>query len=137
MMMGLYSIGEESFFIRAPGLYRAQQDTGKLLLYPFFQVIRQMMRDQWGVWGTIRVFYRLGRYVRGNSWQMFYFFDIWVRPVLGPGRYPCLKFHDRIFAPLTGYRVFDAITGFICFIWFMGILPQYYRLVDRRSYGKH
>ena len=36
MMMGLYSIGEDSFFTRAPGVYRLQQDTGKLLLSPFF-----------------------------------------------------------------------------------------------------
>lgn len=130
MMMGLYSTGIDAFFVRAARVYPLQQDTGKLLLAPFFSIIRQMMRDDWGVWGTVRTFYRLGRYIRQNSWQMFYFIDVLARPVLGPERYPLLRFHDTVFGPLTDFRLFDAITGLFCFIWFMGVLAPFFWLRD-------
>ncbi len=133
MMMGLHSVGVNEFFVRAPGLYRAQQDTGTLLLSPFFTLIWRMMFDKWGIGGTIHTFYRLGRYIRQNSWQMFFFIDVWLRPLFGVGRYPCLSFHDRIFAHCTNFRVLDALTGMICFIWFMGVLAPFFWLVDLRE----
>lgn len=133
MMMGLYSVGAEGFFARAPGIYRVQQDTGTLFLSPFFCLIRRMMCGEWGVGGTIRIFYLLGRYIRQNSWQMFFFLDVWLRPALGAGRYPFLSFHDRLFAPCTNFKVFDAVTGMACFIWFMGILAPFFRLADDRA----
>lgn len=132
MMMGLHSVGVDAFFVRAPGVYRTQQETGTLLLSPFFNLIRRMMNDEWGVGGTIRIFYRLGRYIRQNSWQMFFFLDVLFRPLLGAGRYPFLSFHDRLFAPCTNFRIFNAVTGMTCFIWFMGILAPFFWLVDRR-----
>ena len=131
MIMGLYNAGEQSFFNRAPQLYRSQHETGRLLLSPFFGIIRDMIRNDWGLWGTARVFYRLGRYIRQNSWQMFYFLDILARPSIGPGNYPFLRFHDRVFGPLTNNRVCDAVTGLLCLIWFMGVLAPYFRLRDR------
>jgi len=130
MMMGLYSVGVEAFFARAPGLYRLQEDAGRLMLTPFFRLIRQLMRTDWGWQGTVAVFYRLGRYIRQNSWQMFYFFDVLARPVLGPGKYPFLRVHDAVFAPVTNFRVFNALTGLLCFIWFMGVLALFFRLHD-------
>lgn len=133
MIMGLYSCGIDSFFIRAPGAYRVQHDTGKLLLTPFFVIIWQMMRDDWGLSGSIRTFYYLGRYIRQNSWQMFYFFDVWARPLLGPGRYPTLAFHDRFFWPLTDFRIFNAVTGMLCFVWFMVVLAPFFWLRDYKD----
>jgi len=130
MMMGLHTVGVEEFFARAPGLYRVQQDTGRLFLSPFFALIWRLMREEWGVWGSIRVFYLLGRYIRQNSWQMFYFFDVSLRPLLGYGRYPFLQFHDRLFAPWTNFKLFNALTGLLCFIWFMGILAPFFRIID-------
>lgn len=133
MMMGLHSVGEEAFFSLAPGVYRAQQDTGTLLLSPFFRLIRRMMHGEWGIGGTIRIFYLLGRYIRQNSWQMFFFLDVCFRPMLGVGRYPFLNFHDRVFAPLTNFRVYNALTGLICIIWFMGVLAPFFRFADGRE----
>ena len=133
MMMGLHSIGEDEFFSRAPRLYQVQQDTGTLLLSPFFGLIRCLMRDEWGVAGTLRAFYLLGRYIRQNSWQMFFFLDVWLRPLSGAGRYPCLGFHDRVFAPCTNFRIFNAVTGLLCFIWFMGILAPFFWCIETIS----
>ena len=132
MMMGLYAVGAEEFFVRAPGVYRVQQDTGTLFLSPFFGLIRRMICDDWGLWGSIRVFYLLGKYIRQNSWQMFFFLDVRLRPLLGPGRYPFLSFHDRVFGPCTNFAVFNALSGVICFFWFMGVLAPFFWLADRR-----
>ncbi len=133
IIMGLYSTGVHSFFKRAPHVYRTQQETGKLLLTPFFRIIRQIMREELGFRGSLRAWFHVGRYVRQNSWQMFYFFDIWSRPMLGPDRYPMLYFHDRVFGPLTNFKIFDGITAILCFIWIMGVLTPYFRL---REHGE-
>ena len=133
MMMGIFSIGEESFFRQAPGVYRTQQETGRLLLFPFFALIWRMMREEWGFRGSIRVFYLLGRYIRQNSWQMFYFIDVSFRPLLGADRYPFLKFHDRVFAPCTNFAACNAVVGVACFVWFMGVLALFFRIIDCRQ----
>lgn len=130
MMMGLHSVGAEEFFVRAPGVYRLQQDTGTLFLSPFFSLIWRMMFDEWGGVGTLRIFYLLGKYIRQNSWQMYFFFDVLLRSLLGAGRYPFLRFHDRLFWPCTNFKLFDALTGAICFVWFMGVLSPFFWLVD-------
>lgn len=130
MMMGLHSVGVEEFFARAPGVYRTQQETGKLLLSPYFGLIWLLMRDEWGVEGTLRTFYLLGRYIRQNSWQMFFFIDVLLRSSLGVGRYPFLAFHDRLFWPCTNFKLFDAITGVLCFVWFMGVLAPFFWLAE-------
>ena len=133
MMMGLHSVGVEEFFVRAPGVYKVQKDTGRLLLSPFFSLVRRMICEEWRGIGTMRTFYLLGRYVRQNSWQMFFFLDAWLRPLLGAGRYPFLAFHDRMFGPCTNFRIFNALTGLICFVWYMGILaPLFWMLEYRR-----
>lgn len=133
MMMGLFSIGEESFFRQAPGIYRTQQETGRLLLSPFFALLWRMMRAEWGFLGTVRTFYRLGRYIRQNSWQLFFFCDVLLRPLLGKGRYPLLRFHDRFFAPCTDFAVCNSLVGVACFLWFMGVLALVFGVIDRRE----
>ena len=130
MMMGLRAVGAEEFFVRAPGIYRQQQDTGTLLLSPFFSLIWRMMFAERGGVGTLRIFYLLGKYIRQNSWQMFFFVDVLLRPLLGAARYPFLKFHDRLFWPCTNFKLFDALTGAICFVWFMGVLAPFFWLMD-------
>ncbi len=130
MMMGLYSIGEHCFFSRAPEVYRVQQEAGKLLLSPFFILIWQMIRHDWGLVGSARIFYRLGRYIRENSWQLFFFLDVLCRPLLGIGRYSCLSFYDRLIAPCINFRIVNALAGLLCFVWYMGILALYFGLID-------
>jgi rSAM/selenodomain-associated transferase 2 len=132
MMMGLYSIGERDFFRRAPGIYRRQEETGRLCLSPFFRLSRTLMAE-WGIAGSIRIFYRLGRYIRPNSWQLFFFVDLCLRPRLGRGRSPFLTFHDRIFAPATDFRLCDAVTGLLCFLGFNAILAPGFWLIEHSS----
>jgi len=130
MMMGLHTVGEESFFRQAPGVYRTQQETGKLLLSPFFSLLWRMLFTEWGFTVALLTFYRLGRYIRQNSWQMFFFGDVCLRSLLGKGCYPFLHFHDRLFAHCINFRVFNALTGLLCFIWFMWVLAAFFRISD-------
>jgi rSAM/selenodomain-associated transferase 2/rSAM/selenodomain-associated transferase 1 len=133
MMMGLHSVDVHEFFIRAPDVYRAQVDTGRLCLSPFFDLVWRMMCEEWGLKSSLRIFYLLGRYIRQHSWQLFFFIDVCLRPLLGKGRYPFLNFHDRFFAPCTNCKVFNALTGLLCFLWYMGILAPYFRIMDKRN----
>ncbi len=130
MMMGLFSIGELTFFTRAPGVYRVQQETGQLLLSPFFGLLWSLVRRDWGLSGTLRTFYRLGHYIRHNAWQLFFFFDVWLRPQLGLGRYPLLGFYDRLVGPCLDFRLLSALTGLGCFVWYMGILAPFFWLQE-------
>jgi rSAM/selenodomain-associated transferase 2 len=140
MMMGFYSIGELSFFHRAPAVYRVQEATGRLQLAPIFGLLWSMVRHDWRLTGTLRTFYRLGRYIRHNAWQLFFFLDVWLRPLLGPGRAPLLSFHDRIVAPCINVRVVDGLVGLGCFVWYMGILAPWFSLLEcierRRKKGR-
>lgn len=129
IMMGLYSIGEKDFFVREQGIYRRQGETGRLCLSPFFRLIRTMLAE-WGVGKSLRIFYRLGRYIRPHSWQLFFFLDVGLRPQLGAGRYPFLALHDRIVAPATNFKLLDALTGLLCFFWYIGILSPFFWLIE-------
>lgn len=133
MMMGLYSAGVEEFFVRAPGVYRVQQDTGRLLLTPFFCLIRRMMVHEWGVGGSLRIFNRLGRYIHQNSWQLFFFLDVWLHPLSGYSRSPLLRFFDRFVGPYTDLKIVHAGAGMICCIWYMGILAPFFRFAEHNS----
>jgi rSAM/selenodomain-associated transferase 2 len=130
IIMGLHSIDEESFFARAPGIYRVQHETGKLLLSPFFSLLWGIIRREWGLQGTIRNTYRLGQYIRAHAWQLFFFVDVCLRPLLGDGRSPLLAVHDRVFAPCTNLRICNALAGLLGVLWFMGVLGPYFRIQE-------
>lgn len=133
IIQAMYWAGAREFFDRAPGIYRQQQEVGKLLLTPFFREITRMFREDYGVVGTARLLVRVGRFVRSHSWQMFYFFDIVLRPISGPCRYPFLRFHDAVFWKFTNFRVFDAVTAVLTVGWFLCVLFPVYAILDRRE----
>ncbi len=128
MMMGFYSLGETSFFLRAPGVYRVQRETGRLLLSPFFALVWRMIREDWGFAGSVRVFWRLGRYLLDNGWQVFFFLDVCMQPLLGANRLPLLAAHDRFIAPCLRFRPLNGLAGLLCFVWFMGVLAPFFWL---------
>lgn len=133
LMVGLYWTGVHQFFVKAKGIYREQSEASRLQMWPFFRAIWDIMKADLGGWGSVKAWYRVGRYVRQNSWQMFFFFDVAFRPQLGKGRYPFLKFHDKVFWPLTNHRLGDALNAVFCFTWFMLILGPYFYWVDKKE----
>jgi len=130
MMMGLHTLAETSFFLRAPGVYRVQRETGRLLLSPFFALVWRMIREDWGFAGSVRAFWRLGRYLLDNGWQFFFFLDVCMQPLLGANRLPLLAAYDRFIAPCLRFRPLNGLAGLLCFIWFMGALPLFFRLSE-------
>ena len=130
LIMGLYWADVREFFPRARGLYRQQRETSRLRLWPFFAAIWRMMAEDLGWRGSFAAWYRVGRYVRGNSWQLFFFGDVLLRRRLGPDRYPLTRFHDRVFRPLTDHRLGDVINTGLVFVWFMLVLGPYFYLAD-------
>lgn len=130
IIMGMHAIGMEAFFARAPGVYRAQAEAGRLRLSPFFALIRSMIRHDWGLTGTVRVFHGLGRYLRKNAWQLFFFADVFLRPWLRSDHSPLLRLHDRWIARALASRPVDALVGLLCFIWYLGVLAPIFRLIE-------
>jgi rSAM/selenodomain-associated transferase 2 len=133
IMMGLYSIGEVEFFRRSPGVYRLQHETGRLLLSPIFTLLWRMVRQDWRVRGSLRVFYHLGRYIRKNAWQLFFFVDVCLLRQSGEGDTPCLRLHDRFVAPCLAWPPVDALVGAGCFVWYMGVLAVWFQVSERRA----
>jgi hypothetical protein len=130
MLMALYSTGRMEFFKRAATIYAGQGETGHLLLKPYFGAAIKMFVYDLGFYESIRSWFYIGRYIRQNSWQMFYFFDVLFRTSIKNKKYPFLEFHDRYFRPVTDNSLCDAINTFISFFWFMLVLAPYFFIVD-------
>lgn len=130
ILMALYSTGRMEFFKRAGNIYAGQSETGRLLLKPYFGAVIKMFVYDLGCSGTLRAWLHIGRYIRQNSWQMFYFFDVLLETDRGKRPYPCLAFHDNYFSPLTDHAVCDALVAVVSFFWFMLILAPFFYLVD-------
>jgi len=74
LIMCFRTIGWNEFFAMAPGVYRQQQQSEKLLVRPFFQLVRKMLnelsfRERWKIW------WRSGCYIRMHAWQLFFAVD--------------------------------------------------------------
>ena len=140
LIMVMHSLGREEFFARAPQVYRVQRQTGRLLLSPYFRLLRSLARHHWGLRGTGTTVLRLGGYLRANLWQLFFFGDVLLRPLLGPGRSPLLGLHDRLRAWLPArdrvvWLPVDALLGLGGALFVLGVLAPWFRLVDGRADG--
>jgi rSAM/selenodomain-associated transferase 2 len=129
LIMGMHAAGAEDFFARAPNLYAVQAETGRLRVGAYLALARRVIAGR----GGLGILYRAGRYSRQNSWQLFYWCDVLLRPLLGRGRYPALRFYDAILRPLTSNVVFDALATLGIGLWFLVVLPLAYAVIDRRG----
>jgi len=136
MLMALYHTGRMEFFERARTIYASQDKTGHLLLKPYFEASIKMFVYDLGFSGSIKAWFYIGRYIRQNSWQMFYFFDVLFRTSVKSREYPFLKFHDTYFHPATDNAVCDGINTLISFFWFMLVLAPYFFVVDTIRPGR-
>lgn len=120
IIMGLHAAGVEEFFTRAPKVYAAQDETGRLDLRPYLRLIRQILHER-GRWRTL---YRVGAFVRENTWQLFYYRDV----KRNDGRWHCLEFCDRCFYPRVANPLGDFLAAFLVSAWFYLWLPLSLRL---------
>ncbi|MEJ2199586.1 MAG: TIGR04283 family arsenosugar biosynthesis glycosyltransferase [Desulfuromonadaceae bacterium] len=76
LILGAEAAGLEVFLRRAPALYRQQNHAERLALLPFFLQLTALFRQM--PWRQrIRTWYRAGRFLRDNGWQLLLVFDVW------------------------------------------------------------
>jgi len=129
IIMGMHAAGVEPFFERAPRVYAEQARADGLDVRPYLILVREIL-IQAGWRGAAGIAFRVGCYVRRQSWQPFFWLDAWLRPWIGEGRHPALRFHDRVFEPLTAHRWADALVATAVPLWFLCILPAGYAAAD-------
>lgn len=131
IIMAMQAIDMREFFRRTPAIYRAQQETGPLLVTPYFRLLRRLMREL-GPRESLRRWYAVGGYVLGQSWQLFFIADIALRPIIGE-RLALTRLHDRVVAPLIHHRVGRAVTMLLAFTASMGVIALWCRWRERRQ----
>jgi rSAM/selenodomain-associated transferase 2 len=131
LMMGLYWTGTHQFFVRARDVYADHGDARKLQLWPFFRILWIMTTRDYEPREALHQWYKVGTYVRENSWQLFFFLDVGLRRWLGEGRYPFTRFNDRVFFPLTNNAVCNGINTVLVFVWYMLVLAPVFFVLDR------
>ena len=119
LMMALHEAGADEFFSQAPQVYASQDKTRKLDLAAFHHLIRELLwRARWRRMAGILL--RCGRFVRKNTWQLFYRRDLLRAP---RGDYPSLAFYDRHLDSLIDNRLFDCLATLLMCCWFFISLP--------------
>lgn len=74
LIMNFRTIGWTGFFTSVTDVYRCQDETGQLLVLPFFRQVKDLLarkssRDRWSIW------FRSGCYVRSHAWQLAFALD--------------------------------------------------------------
>ena len=127
LIMGMHAAGADQFFARAREVYASQDETAPLRVGAHLALARRVLAEA-GWRGALRILFRTGRYTRQNSWQAFFWCDVALRRASRP----FLRFHDRVFRPLTDNALFDAITALGVAVWFLAVLPLAYAVADAR-----
>lgn len=133
LMMGLYWTGAREFFAHAKNVYQQQSQTGALRLSPYFSAVWKMLVQDFGWKRSLRQWFLVGRYVRQNGWQLFFWLDLvfWRKPE--KRRYHLTRIHDRFVKPLCANVVCDTVAMIFTFVWYMVVLASFYFIADYRS----
>lgn len=131
IMMGLFWTGAHTFFSRAKNVYVQQNKTKRLLLWPFFRCIWQMMYSDLGIVGSFRQWYKVGRFVGRNSWQVFLMASVYLGLKSQTKPTDVEQFHERLVVGVGGSPLGGVLLGFVVFIVFMLLLGPIFYLVDK------
>ncbi len=121
LMMNFLTIGWLDFFAHAPELYRRQDKSATLDLKPFFQLVRELLR-QLPLRDRMRLWLATGRYVRGQAWQLGLMLD--CRRSCRAGDLNSLQNcswlnrFDRWFDPVTDNLVGNVLSAVLVRAWF-------------------
>lgn len=132
VIMGLRDIEWQAFFERVKAIYNEQSSAGRLDIAHFFSEIHRLsVREPLTVY--CRGWFGIGRYVRRNTWQVFFFGDSCLQYYLGTGRKPFLTLHDRLVFPLTDFKLFNGLTA--ASVWVGFYLTWFYYFVKDSLLG--
>lgn len=121
-------IGFDAFFAKAADIYRTQDQSGPLKLYPFFKLAHHLLAQQPGR-RQLQLWYRTGKYVRSQGWQLAFWVDVnrAFKRGLPPERVHTafLKRFDRLWDATTDHALGNGIATLltaICFyLAFLGL----------------
>ena len=131
IIMGLNAADLRAFFERAPDVYRVQAETGRLLLTPYFRLIRRLMREM-GPRESLRRWYAVGGFVAEQTWQPCLALDVLLeRPLRG--RRPATVLHDLGFERLVRHPPGRALVGAATFAISLGIVAPWWRWRERHA----
>ncbi len=122
LIMCFRQIGWNHFFSAAPDVYRQQAKTDKLLLRPFFRLIRRLFAElNWR--DRRRIWRHSGSYVRNHAWQLSFAIDARRAfrkgiPV-GKGQPVLTQWFEPIFDLLTDNRLGNFLAMLLLRIWFV------------------
>lgn len=131
IIMAMHAIDMPEFFRRAPAVYRAQGETGRLLVTPYFRLLRRLMREL-GPRKSLRRWYAVGGYALDQSWQLFFACDVLLQPIIGDRR-PLTRLHDRLLFSLIHNRLGRAMTTVLVFMTIMGLIAPWCRWREHRA----
>lgn len=127
--MGVFDAGVDLYFERAEDLYRPQSELERLDLAPHLERIRQVTLEL-GPRRATRAWMGVGRFIRQNTWQLFFAGDVALEPLLPPEARPLLAAYDRLIDPVLDRPAFDALTAALSAALFLGVLPPAVRVND-------
>ncbi|HXK57055.1 MAG TPA: TIGR04283 family arsenosugar biosynthesis glycosyltransferase [Gammaproteobacteria bacterium] len=132
LIMNFHSIGLTEFFDRADNVYRNQENTGRLLMTPIFQLISDLNREA-GIDVSRQRWRATGRYVLSHAWQPFFYLDaVVIGKLFKTSAHPLLTLHDSVFKPITRFAIFEILTAGLTWIWFL-ISWKVFSLLEQRG----
>jgi len=120
LIQNFLHLGWKRFFDVLPGLYRAQHQTGRLRLLPFWRKIRELFARETLPW-RVHLWYATGSFVRSQAWQLLYAAHCRRQYLRG---LPATLTGSEITARMRGFeRVFanplgDVLSAVIVWFWF-------------------
>jgi rSAM/selenodomain-associated transferase 2 len=133
MIMGLYYAKVNVYFKLAQNIYQSQQKTQKLYLTPYFLLAYRVFFFELSPLQSLKKLYLIGHFVRLNSWQLFYWFDIRFSHHFSKNSIPFLKIHDRLIYPFFKNPLIDLVTTILTIGWFFICLPIYFIIIESFS----
>ncbi|MDT0635724.1 TIGR04283 family arsenosugar biosynthesis glycosyltransferase [Spectribacter hydrogenoxidans] len=131
MIMVAHVTGLTGFFEAAPDVYRQQRDTGRLLLTPYFRLLRRQVGQLDP--DSQRAFrQQLGRFAVDQAWQIFFAVDVLAEPLLR-GQRPATTLHDRLLAPLLQHPIAAALAARLVITVSLTVIAPWYRWRERRA----
>ncbi|MFA5516832.1 MAG: TIGR04283 family arsenosugar biosynthesis glycosyltransferase [Desulfuromonadales bacterium] len=121
LLTNFADIGWEDYFLSATSIYRRQNRTKPLSLYPYFAQVRTLLKGFSGQ-QRLNFWYRTGAFVRANAWQISLFIDVrhnFSRHLpVGQGALRRLRFYDRWLEPVIDHPPGRLAAGVLTWIWF-------------------
>jgi len=120
ILTNLADLGRFELMQELKGCYQSQHSARRLRLHPFLAFIQSWLAALPPA-ERRRFWYATGSYVRGNAWQIPFFFDLLlggVRPGKGGKLLAC---HDRWVARLLDNTVGNRVAVVLVWVWFRAL----------------